>query len=210
MLPKLVTLESCTVCKLKCRGCCLHRGVEAGVGVGYLTFENFAKFLGMNPFIEGVDLTNVGEVFYNPDLLEILEYAYSRGITIDLWDTSFHDVHEEILKALVRCNVCHIKISISGATPESYAWYCRGGDFEKVIANVKKVNQYKEKYENSYPQLFWQYIILEKTDSKREIQKAKKLAKELGFTKITFIKDNDGYVPKNKKMIYEETGLKYD
>ena len=181
-----------------------------GLGAGYLSLENFTKFIDLNPQVTEINLAHMGEAFLNPQLKEILQLAHQRGITGNFWDVNFNQVSDEVLEALVTCGTRHIKISIDGASQKAYAWYRRGGDLSAVVTNIKKLNEYKQKHESMFPVLHWQYIILQSTDSETEIKLAKQMTKELGMEPdILFVKDHAGYVPKDLEMIERETGLSY-
>ncbi len=109
---------------------------------------------------------------------------------------------------LVKYKFKHLTISIDGATPETYAIYRRGGDYNKVIENIKKIQKYKKIYNSEYPELEWQFIVFGHNEHEIELAKdnAKKLNMEILF-KHNMVQD---YSPtKNKDMILAQTGL-YD
>ena len=70
-------------------------------------------------------------------------------------------------------------VSIDGATPETYKIYRRGGDFNKVISNIKTINKFKKQYHSESPRLIWQFIPF--GHNEYEIDKAKKMAKKLSL-----------------------------
>ena len=51
-----------------------------------------------------------------------------------------------------------ITCSIDGASNETYKIYRKGGDFEAVMANIRKINEFKAKYRSALPKLRWQFI----------------------------------------------------
>lgn len=210
-LPYRARLESCTLCQLDCRDCYMRLSENGycGVGAGYLKFNDFKKFIEDNPFVEEIELSNDGEIFLNPDLLKILEYAHAKGVRLTARaGVNFNLVSEEVLEALVRCEVLEMTVSIDGSSQKAYSWYRRGGDFEKVIANVKKLNGYKNKYGLHHPVLRWKYIILPSTCTVKEIERAKKMAAELGM-EMQFDKDYHSFVPDNVAEVEKATGLIY-
>lgn len=177
--PKSVRLEACTICQLKCKSCYM-RNQENSIGTGYLKFENFKNFVDQNNFIENIELSNSGEIFLNPDLLKIIKYAHEKGVTLTAYNgVNFNDVSEEMIEALVKYNFQKITFSIDGTTQESYSKYRVGGNFNKVIENIKKLNSHKEKYNSTLPELKYQFIIF--GHNEKEIPEAKRLAKELNM-----------------------------
>lgn len=208
---KKVRLEACSLCQLDCQDCFMRRYPRAvkAIGLGYLSFTNFKKFLRLNPEITNIELSNAGEIFLNPDLLKIMNYAHAHGVVLSAYGgVNLNDASDEILEALVTTNFNKLVVSLDGASQPSYSCYRRGGSFDKVVANIQKINHYKAKHNSKNPRLLWKYIIFRSTEKLEEIKKAKKLARQLKM-KLFFYKDYMGYVPRQLRMIKKETGLVY-
>lgn len=69
--------------------------------------------------------------------------------------------------------------SIDGASQKTYQLYRVGGDFERVIDNIRRINAYKKLYNSPYPVLNWQYIVFGYNE--HEIAEARALANDLGM-----------------------------
>ena len=216
---KNVKIDACSICQLNCETCYMRKqnsGLPYGVGKGYLKAKDFEKFLQMNPYVERIELSNNGEIFLNPELEEIIKIAYKyqilNGHQILLTGyngVNFNNISDKVLEALVKYNnIMALTLSIDGASQEVYSKYRRNGNFEKVIENIKKLNEYKKKYNSKFPQLLWQYIINKYNYDINEIKNAKKIAKELNIN-IFFKKDWNDFIPPNKKEVEQETGLNY-
>ena len=209
-LPKTVRLEACSLCQLNCPACTVRK-LEKQMPkdwLGYLKFKDFKKFVDENDFIKEIELSNNGEIFLNPELDEIIKYAYEKGVSLTADNgVNLNTVSETTLENLVKYKFKYMKVSIDGATPETYKIYRVGGDFNNVIDNIKKINYFKKKYNSEYPHLFWQFILF--GHNEHEIELAKKKAKELGM-KIEFKRNmSEEYSPvKNKELVEKQTGLK--
>lgn len=207
---QMVCLDASTICQLKCPACFMRQDNYGALGKGYLKFENFKKFIDKNTFIKHIELSRNGEIFLNPDLLEIIEYAYQKDVIVSSsTGVNFNTISEEMIEALVKYKFYAMTFSIDGGTEEVYNKYRVNGDFNKVIENIKKLQHYKAKYNSKYPLLTWQYIIMNGNDSENDIKNVKKIANELNinlFFKFTYETD---YKPDNPEMIERETGLKY-
>ncbi len=180
-LPKKVRLEACSLCQLKCAACWMRiceerlRKIE---GFGYLKFSDFKNFVDDNPQLEWIELSNAGEIFLNPELDKIIKYAYEKKINLVAWaGVNLNTLSDEMAEVLVKYQFKEMVVSIDGATPDVYKIYRRGGDFNKVIANIKKINEYKKKYNSEYPKMIYKFIIF--SHNIEDIPLAKKLAKEL-------------------------------
>ena len=201
-LPTKVRLDASTLCQLKC--CPIQK--EMTIGKGYLKFEDFKNFILKNNYIKEVELANNGEIFLNPDLIHIIKYAHNNNIILTAnGGTNFNTVSDEVLEALVKFHFQSITIAIDGVSQEVYSIYRVNGDFNKVIDNIKKLNAYKAKYNSKFPQLAWQFIIMENNEN--DIVAAKIMAQQLDMQiwfKLTWDRK---YKPKNVELIRRETGL---
>ena len=205
-LPKTIRIDASTHCQLCCAGCGIQKNNAFGLGKGFLKFENFKRFLDDNPQIERVELSNNGEIFLNPDLIKIMEYSYQKGVALEAdMGTNFNTVSDEQLQALVDYEFRFISFSIDGASQETYSQYRRGGDYDKVIANIKKLINIKTKKGSHYPEMRWQFVPNEFNEG--EIEQAKGLAKELGIPiwfKLNYL---GNYKPSNPELLKAQTGL---
>ncbi len=208
-LPKEIHLEACSLCQLNCPAC-KTKLMEAEMPknwLGYLKFEDFKKFVDDNNF-EKIELANNGEIFLNPELNEIIKYGYKKNIILTAQrGVNLNSVNEETLENLIKYKLQYLTVSLDGATGETYKIYRRGGDFDVVIDNIKKINYFKEKYNSEFPKLTWQFIPF--GHNEHEIKLAKQKAKKLNME--IFFKCNHfpSYSPvKNKKLVEKQTGIK--
>ena len=69
-------LEASSNCQLKCPSCPTAAGeIQKTLGGGFLSFENFKRLIRENPQIRLIELSNWGEIFLNPEIVDIMEYA---------------------------------------------------------------------------------------------------------------------------------------
>jgi molybdenum cofactor biosynthesis enzyme MoaA len=186
----------------------MRKNNSGTMGTGYLKFSNFKKFIDDHQYIKKIELSNSGEIFLNPELLDIIRYADKKNVILTADNgVNFNNVSDEMLESLVKYHFCSINFSLDGASQDTYSMYRVNGNFNKVIANIKKLNEYKKSYKSEYPKLHWHFIIMDHNEC--DVKKAKEIAKELkmdiGF-KLTW---DAGYKPHNIEMLQHETGLKY-
>ena len=197
------------MCQLNCPECQtrLHEKQAPKDWLGYLKFEDFKKFVDNNKFRE-IELANKGEIFLNPELDEIIKYAHEKEIslTADI-GVNLNTISDQTIENLVKYKFRALTVSIDGATPETYAIYRQGGDYNTVINNIKKINYFKKKYKSEFPRLKWQFILF--GHNEHEIELAKQKAKELNMaTRFKINSLAPEYSPvKDKKMIEKLTGL---
>lgn len=205
-LPEKVRLEASTVCQLKCAGCDFQKGGSDNLGRGFLTIENFKKFCDMNPFVRRIELSNYGEIFLNPDLVKIMHYAKEKGVKLTAKNGSnFNTVSDEQMRALVETGFHKIILSIDGASQQTYSKYRIGGNFDRVIENVRKLQAIKKQAGSKLPRLVWQFVLMEHNEL--EVGKAKELAAELEIPIYFKTNWDETYKPVNREYLVKETGM---
>jgi MoaA/NifB/PqqE/SkfB family radical SAM enzyme len=208
--PQSILLEASSFCQLRCPSCPTATGaIDAAIGRGFLRFEDFRKLVDGNPSIRRIELSNYGEIFLNPELLEILEYAHHAGITITIDNGSnLNDVREAVLEGLVKYKVSILRCSIDGASAETYRKYRVHGDFDTVIANIERINYFKRVYASEFPQLGWQFIIFGYNE--HELPHARELATSLGMAFHPKLTWDANFSPiRDAEFVKNETGLTF-
>jgi MoaA/NifB/PqqE/SkfB family radical SAM enzyme len=194
IIGSTIRLEASTLCQLRCQVCPLAQGKTGILGRSYLRFSDFRRFIEQNPHIRNIELSNYGEIFLNPDLKDIITLAHSKNINLAaLNGVNLNRVNENILEALVKFRFKIISVSIDGASRDSYRIYRRGGDFDTVLENVRRINYYKHKYRRKFPHLIWQFVVF--GHNEHELPAAKKMAKDLNMGFVVKLNWNESYSP---------------
>jgi len=209
LIRNRVLLEASTICQLRCPSCSTGKGERKTgiIGTGYLKFEDFKRFIDKNPNIKSIELSHLGEIFLNPDLKEIIEYASRKKIYLTAYaGVNLNDVSREMLEFLVKSRFAGMTVSLDGATNETYRVYRIGGNFDRVIENIGILNDYKKKYNSRFPHLIWQFVIM--GHNEHQLPLAKRMAKELSMSFETKLSWDPGFSPvRNKEFVRKESGL---
>jgi hypothetical protein len=192
---------------LRCPSCpTTTRAIHPAIGSGFLKLADFQQLVNANPWVKDLELSNYGEIFLNPDLLEIIKHAHARKVTLRAENgANLNHVREEVLDALVRYGFRSITCSIDGASAETYERYRVRGNFDRVIANIRKINELKERYHSEYPTLVWQFVAF--GHNEHEIPRARELAAELNmrfYLKLSW--DPDFSPVRDVETLREEAG----
>lgn len=210
-LPKKIRLEASTICQLNCVCCYMRRETEKvkkGCKLGFLSFENFKKLVDDNDFTE-IELSNSGEIFLNPELGKIIEYAHIKNIELTAYNgVNLNTLSDEMAETLVKYQFSSLSVSIDGASQESYSKYRINGNYDQVIENLKKILYYKQKYNSIKPFLIWKFVLF--GHNEHEIIKAKEEAAKLGIQIIFETNWDKDFSPvKDKEFISKETNISY-
>ncbi len=179
--PAILLLEASSICQLSCPSCPTAEGkIDRSVGRGFLKFDYFKQLVDHNPDISCIELSNWGEIFLNPDLPQIMEYAYKRGVKLKAENgVNLNTAKIEALEAAVKYRFRYLNCSIDGATQAVYEIYRRRGKLANVLDNIRSINAYKKQYNSPFPELQWQFIM--HGHNEHEILTAKKMAEELNM-----------------------------
>ncbi|MBR0825102.1 radical SAM protein [Bradyrhizobium manausense] len=179
--PRRIRLEASSFCQLRCPSCPTTTGaIQPAIGSGFLKFEDFRQLVDRNPEIERIEISNYGEIFLNPQLVDILEYAHRKHIAVTIENSvNLNNAREDMLEALVRYEVQIMRCSIDGASAETYRIYRVRGDFDAVISNIRAINAFKRQYGSELPRLVWQFIVF--GHNEHELPVARAMAAELGM-----------------------------
>ncbi len=206
-LPTKFRIDACTLCQLDCPACPSREFLDANKHYGYLKFKDFKKFVDENA-VDEIELSSCGEIFLNPELIDIIKYAHEKNITLTAFGgVNGNTITDEMAEALVKYQFRHMHFSLDGASQEVYSIYRRGGDFDKVISNIKKINALKAEHNSLYPMMLWRYVVF--GHNVCDMLKAKKMAQELGIG-FQYSMNNDRRYSQlkeeDKAFVQKETG----
>lgn len=208
IVPRRINLETSSLCQLRCPSCpTTTKDIDPVVGKGFLNIEDFKNLVHKNPYLKIIELSNYGEIFLNPYITQIMEYADKKQITLTANNgVNLNNVSNEVLESLVKFRFRSMCCSIDGASQEIYEKYRVRGSFDTVVKNINKINYFKARYNSVYPELTWQFIAF--SHNEHEIEKAKNLAHSLDMKfSIKLSWDPELSEIKNKESIKENTGL---
>ena len=135
-----------------------------------------------------MELSNYGEMFLNPRLIDLLRCAYQHKVVLHADNgVNLNQASDAALEALVEYRFRSITCSIDGASAGTYSQYRVKGDFERVMGHIRKINEYKRKHRSGFPILRWQFIVF--GHNEHEIGAARKLAEDMGmgfYTKLSW------------------------
>ncbi len=157
--PERLTLEMTSYCNLMCRMCPktaghvntpANRVIEEGV---------LEKVYPLLSRIETLQLSGLwGEVFIHPELyLQILEKAKEENCEVRTISNGTL-LTPEISERLVEIGLDVLTISIDAATPGTYRQIRVGGDFKKLIKQIKKLQKIKRKKGKDKPELHFGFV----------------------------------------------------
>jgi radical SAM protein with 4Fe4S-binding SPASM domain len=181
--PVSLSFEPTTSCNLRCPEC--PSGLRSFTRPTGMLENNF--FRNTIDQISGDLLYLVfyfqGEPYLNPDFLQMVSYASSKGI-YTATSTNAHYLNDDNARRTVESGLDRLIISIDGTTQDIYQQYRRGGNLDKVIEGTKKIVAWKKKLKSRTPFIFFQFLVVKPNE--HQTGEIKKLAKECGVDEVRF------------------------
>ncbi len=163
--PYMFEIEVTTKCHLRCVFCEHTHWSEKPRD---LSFDDFKKVVDQFPGLIWINVTGEGTSFLNPEFMDMLRYLKSKSVFVAMVD-SFDRIDEKEMKELIEIGVDKISLSIDGATKESYEEIRIGGNFDRVVENVRRFIRMKEEMDSPVPELCFR-MVFTKTNYHEMIQ----------------------------------------
>ncbi|CAN5430339.1 hypothetical protein BH11BAC5_BH11BAC5_08940 [soil metagenome] len=181
--PVSISFEPTTSCNLRCPEC--PSGLRAFTRpTGMLQKDFFTRTIDeIHQELLYLIFYFQGEPYLNPDFLEMVKYASSKGI-YTATSTNAHYLNDAAAKRTVESGLDRLIISIDGTTQEVYQQYRVGGNMDKVIEGAKNIVKWKKELNSKTPFVFFQFLVVKPNE--HQINDIKKLAAEVGVDEVRF------------------------
>ena len=187
--PVGVRLELSTACQLRCPSCPTTQGlIKKHLGTQMLPLQRFKAFVKENPSVRWIEISNWGEAFLHPDIVDVLSFAYEHDVGITCGNGSnMNAMSDRVVEAIVRYQVLGLTCSIDGVTQATYEMYRRKGSLERALAAVDDILHLKAELKSELPQLTWQFVMFDHNAA--EFEQARAMAEARGmrfFPKVSW------------------------
>lgn len=206
--PTSLMIEPTNMCNLKCPLCPTGLGVLNRVKRS-MTIDEFKKIIDqVKGRVKEIVLWHYGEPFVNKKILEMIEYATKRKISIITSTNGHFFTSPEYCEKIVKSGIQRMIVAIDGADQEAYEKFRVGGNFEKVTQGVRWLVAAKKKLKSKTPYIEMQFIVMKHNQHQK--QEMKNLAthlevdyfieKEVGLhgEDLTFFDMRDQFLPKEQ------------
>ncbi len=122
-----------------------------------------------------------GEPYINPDFLDMVDYASSKGL-YTITSTNAHFLTDENARRTIESGLDRLIISIDGTTQDVYGNYRVQGDLDKVIDGAKRVVYWRDKLKSKTPHLIFQFLVVRQNE--HQIPEIYTLARSIGIDEV--------------------------
>jgi MoaA/NifB/PqqE/SkfB family radical SAM enzyme len=147
-----------------------------------MAFTDFKRILDSTK-AKRLTLVGTGENFINPDIIDILNYAGEKCYWFSI--TTNFTLVEGIIEDIINSKLGVLKISIDGATKETYNKIRKGAQYETILDNIVTLVQTKRKLHSDRPHIRFNFVI--QHDNYSEIDQIVELAHDLGVPNVVFM-----------------------
>ena len=179
-------IDTTNICQLKCPLC--HTGLgTVNRNKGVMHFDVFKKTIDqIKDNCIWLSLYSWGEPFLNREIDQYIAYANKNNITTMISSNLNRRLTPDLAERLVRSGLDVLIVSLDGTTQEVYQVYRVGGRLERVLDNIKLLDETRKRLGSKTPYIEWQFIVMRQNE--HQIPEARRLANELGVDGIVFKK----------------------
>jgi MoaA/NifB/PqqE/SkfB family radical SAM enzyme len=191
MLPRSIYIEPTSRCNEFCQQC--PRTLLSREDDRDLSFKNFRYIVDQFPVLDRVVLHGLGEPLLNKDLPRMISYLKERG-TYVLFNSNGIVLNPKRGQALIDAGLDEYRLSMDGATRETYA-RVRGVDaFDKIWRNVRAFVSLQKEQNESLPTVSLWFTAMR--ENLHELPGLIDLAYENGISEVHL-----------QRLVYFEVGL---
>jgi radical SAM protein with 4Fe4S-binding SPASM domain len=180
-MPVSISVEPTTSCNLRCPEC--PSGLRSFTRpTGMLNEKLFQKIIDeISGTLAYLTFYFQGEPFLNPQFLDMVRYASSKGI-YTATSTNAHYLKEDVAQHTIASGLDRLIISIDGTSQDTYESYRIGGSLEKVIEGTKNIIAWKKKLRSKTPHVVFQFLVV--GPNEHQIPEVYKIARTLGVDQV--------------------------
>lgn len=147
--PIVLCIEPTSICNLRCTMCFQSDHTFSGDKSlqGQMTFELFKTIIdeGTKYNLASIVLASRGEPLLNKDIYRMISYAKENGVLDVKLNTNATMLTAKNSRKLLESGLDTLVFSLDSAIPEEYESIRVGAKFDKVVNNIRKFNEIREK-----------------------------------------------------------------
>lgn len=145
-LPTFLQLEPVGQCNLSCRMCAIQfrRDGPPHGPLAFMPFADFQRIVASFPALETLHLQGLGEPTMHPRFFDMVAWAAGRGITVSTNSNMTLWSRRRVAECLAS-GLAELSMSLDAATPSIYESIRVGAHFPKVLRNLRRVVEARER-----------------------------------------------------------------
>ena len=160
-LPTYVQIEPVGQCNLRCQMCSIQFRKD-GPPFGppaFMDFETFVHIIDQLVNIQELHLQGLGEPMMHPHFFDMVEYATNKGIRVST-NSNLTLLNDRRAERCVTSGLHCLHISIDSPIAETYERIRVRAHFERVVANLERIQAARKRLGSTYPHLRIVMVIM--------------------------------------------------
>jgi MoaA/NifB/PqqE/SkfB family radical SAM enzyme len=180
--PFTAVVEPTNICQLKCPICVTGMKIP-GRPKGYMKLDTAQKIADqLGPYLMNVELDNWGEPLLHPRMFDLIKiFRQARVMTAMSSNLSLKNFDAE---GMIASGLDVLIVSTDAVSEQTYLKYRRGGDFDLVLSNIRKLVAAKKSLKRDNPYLILKFISF--PHNAAEAEPFKQMAQSLGADQAKF------------------------
>jgi MoaA/NifB/PqqE/SkfB family radical SAM enzyme len=179
-------IDTTNICQLKCPLCHTGKGtIHRDQGV--MDYDLFTKVVDqIKHSCLWLTLYSWGEPFLNQRIHEYVAYAHKQKIATIISSNLNKPLTPEMAEQVINSGLDVMIVSLDGVTQDVYEVYRVTGHLDRVLVNLRLLNEKKQELGSNTPYIEWQFIVMKQNE--HQLEEAKVLATQLGVDSLVFKK----------------------
>jgi MoaA/NifB/PqqE/SkfB family radical SAM enzyme len=202
--PFAISAEVSAVCNLRCPECIVGLGKTRRdrQRMDTKVFEQLLAYRQKHSFY--VNLYFQGEPFLNPELPRLISAASGLGYYTSV-STNGHFLDEENCREVVKAGLDRLIVSLDGLDQDTYAFYRRGGNWQKVADGIANLSRVRSELGATSPLLVVQFLVNRRNEG--QVHELKAFARSRGADMVELKSmqvygqaGDSAFLPENKRF----------
>jgi radical SAM protein with 4Fe4S-binding SPASM domain len=158
-LPIELTIDTTTICQLSCPHCCTGKKTIQRAGQVMRPDDHLSYISALADSCFLAWYFSNGEPLLNKHLPKIIKQNSQKEIFSIISTNLSIELSEKKILELLQSGLNVISISLDGASEATYQQYRRGGNFNLVVKNMKRLITIKNALGLKYPLILWRFLL---------------------------------------------------
>ena len=177
-LPRVLMIEPTNECNLHCPLCPTGAG-KLKRPKGQMSLDLYRHILvDLDGALNRVMLYNYGEPFLHPHLLDMIAEAHQAEVYTRVSTNGLVFLRSISADDLISSGLDYLRVSMDGATDETYNVYRVGGKLDRVLEGVRLLQERKCELGKLKPAVELQFIVMRHNE--RDIPAMRQIARGMG------------------------------
>lgn len=167
--PISLYIDPSFACNLHCPHCVSEKLREQGFSMKNMPADRVAQILEeYGPYLIRATLALWGEPLLNKRFADMVRLLKAYGVFCETSTNLSVPLTDARIEEIIASGLDEMRLSIDGATQETYEKYRVGGDLGLVLRNVRRLVDIKRRLGVKKPKLRWQYLLFPWNHHERE------------------------------------------